>query len=145
MDKLYKRIFEDFLYSSDSLWVYKDDKMLFNSNKDRLFPLLEYIAKLSYRYRWVTIFDKVIGNAAALLCFKANCREVYSHVASQMAIKTLDRYGIKYYFTKIVPYIKQMSSEQMCPMEKLSIGKSPEEFYEIMKCHRRFDQPGKFL
>ena len=71
-----------------------------------------------------------MGNAAALLAIKANCREVYSPLGSQIAVKTLDKYGVKYYLTEIVPYILQPDGVSMCPMEKLSIDKEPEEFYQ---------------
>ncbi|MFC1874682.1 DUF1893 domain-containing protein [Chloroflexota bacterium] len=127
-----KGLFKEFLISKDSLWVYKGNNLLFSSNRDRLLPLLEYIYVFATSYTEVAIFDKIIGNAAALLCIKANCSEVYSSVASQMATKTLDKYGIRYHFTQIVPYIQQPHSEEMCPMETLSIDKSPGEFYEIM-------------
>ena len=74
-----------------------------------------------------------MGNAAALLSVKASCREVYSPLGSQLAIKTLEKYGIKYQLTKTVPYIQNATGEDMCPMEKLSIDKEPEEFYKAVK------------
>ena len=68
-----------------------------------------------------------------LLCIKAHCREIYSPLGSQLAGKTLDRYGITYHFNKVVPFIQQANRKDMCPMEKLSIGKGPEEFYQALK------------
>jgi len=50
-----------------------------------------------------------------------------------LAVKTLDRYDIKYHITEIVPYIQKLNEADMCPMEKLSINKEPEEFYQVMK------------
>lgn len=73
-----------------------------------------------------------MGNAAALLSIKAGCREVYSPLGSQLAIKTLEKYGIKYHLVEIVPYILQPDGRKMCPMEKLSIDKEPEEFYKLV-------------
>ena len=125
-------LIKEFLISKDSLWVYKNGKLLFSSRRDGLLPLLEYINMFSTGYTDVEVFDKVIGNAAALLCIKANCCEVYSPVASQLAVKTLYKHGIKYHLDCIVPYIKQKSSEEMCPMERLSIDKNSDEFYKIM-------------
>ena len=81
----------------------------------------------------MAIFDKVMGNAAVLLSIKAGCREVYSPLGSQLAVKTLDRYGIKYHLTEIVPYIRKPNGEDMCPMEKLPLNKEPEEFYELIR------------
>ncbi len=126
-------LFDEFLASNNTLQIYKDKKLLFSSNKNGLLPLLEYIDRFAPHYQPVVIFDKIMGNAAALLSIKANCREVYSPLGSQLAVKTLDKYGIKYHLSEISPCIQKPDSEDMCPMEKLSINKEPEEFYEIIR------------
>jgi hypothetical protein len=130
---MYTPLFNEFLVSADSLQVYKDSKLLFSSSKDRLLPLLEYIERFAPHHRQVVVFDKIMGNAAALLSVEASCREVYSPLGSQLAVKTLEKYGIKYHITEIVPYIQQPNGEDMCPMEKLSLDKGPEEFYEVIR------------
>ena len=129
---MHKHLFNEFSASSDTLQVYKDDKLLFSSSKDRLLPLLEYIERDAPHHQQVLIFDKILGNAAALLSVKASCQKVYSPLGSQLAVKTLDKYGIKYHLTEIVPYIKKANGEDMCPMEELSLDKEPEEFYEAV-------------
>jgi len=126
---MYERIFNEFLKSGDTLRVYQDEKLLFSSNGDRLQPLLEYIDRFVPHQQQTVVFDKIMGNAAALLCIKASCQEVYSPLGSQLAVKTLDKYDIRYHLTRIVPYIQKPDSEEMCPMEALSIGKNPDEFY----------------
>ena len=128
-----KPLFNEFLTSGDTLQVYKDDKLIFSSRKDRLLPLLEYFDRFAPYYQQVVIFDKIMGNAAALLSVKASCQEVYSPLGSQLATKTLDRYGIKYHITEIVSHIQKPNEEDMCPMEKLSMNKTPEEFYEVIR------------
>ena len=95
--------------------------------------MLEYADRFSPYPEGVVIFDKMIGNAAALLAVRINCREVYSPLGSELAIKTLDKYGINYHFTRTVPFIMRPDGKDMCPMEKLSIGKNPEEFYLAVK------------
>jgi len=126
-------LFNDFLLSDNTLQVYQGSELLFSSNKDRLLPLLEYLDSLAPSQQHVIIFDKILGNAAALLCIEANCQEVHSPLGSQLAITTLEKYGVKYHITEIVPNIVQPNKEDMCPMEKLSIDKEPAEFYEVMK------------
>lgn len=126
-------LFNEFLISSDTLQVYKGDRLIFRSNKDRLLPLLEYIDGFASYNQEVEIFDKIMGNAAALLSVKAACRKVYSPLGSELAIKTLSNYDVEYHLTEIVPHIQNRSQEDMCPMEKLSINKSPEEFYEAIR------------
>ena len=129
---MYISLFKEFLISNDTLRVYKDGKLLFGSTGDRLLPLMEYINDFCHDYRQVIVFDKIMGNAAALLCVKAACQEVYSPLGSQLAVNTLDRYDIRYHITQIEPYIRKPDSEDMCPMEKLSLNKEPEEFYEVI-------------
>lgn len=76
---MYMPLFNEFLLSADTLQAYKEDKLLFSPNKDRLLPLLEYI-------------------------------------------------------DSFVPYRHQKDNGQdMCPVERSSVNKEPEEFYEVVK------------
>jgi len=120
--------FQNFLMSSDSLHVYDVSKLIFTSDKAGLVPLLEYINRFSPFHQRVTIMDKIMGNGAALLSVLANCQEVYSPLGSQLALSILDKYHISYHITNVVPYIRKTSGREMCPMEKLSLHKDPEEF-----------------
>jgi len=129
---MYERLFNEFAAIDDTLRVYDGDKLVFSSRKDRLLPLMEYLDRFAREHAGVVIFDKIIGNAAALLAVKARCREVFSPMGSELAIQTLEKYGINYNFTRIVPTIQRADGEDMCPMEKLSIGKEPDEFYQTM-------------
>jgi len=125
--------FQKFLMSSDSLHVYEASKLIFTSDKSGLLPLLEYINQCSPLHQRVIIIDKVMGNGAALLSILANCQEVYSPLGSQLAINTLDKYHISHHITNTVPYIKKTPDGEMCPMEKLSLHKDPEEFYTAVR------------
>ncbi len=127
------RKFTEFLASRDTFRVYMGKRLLFASSKERLLPLLEYMDNFLPYAAGVIVFDRVVGNAAALLLKKILCREVYSELGSETAIKTLLSSGIDYHFNKTVPYIENDSRQDMCPMEKLSLGKSPEEFYGLLK------------
>lgn len=129
---MYQRIFSEFAASDDTLRVYEVDRLVFSSRKDRLLPLMEYIDRFAPDHRGVVIFDKIIGNAAALLAVKAGGREVFSPLGSELAVQTLEKYGIAYHFTRTAPNIQRADGEDMCPMEKLSIGKEPDEFYREM-------------
>ena len=129
---MYQPFFNEFLTSKNTLRVYKSSQLIFSSDKDRLLPLLEYLDKFGSHHQKVVIFDKIVGRAAALLLIQANCREVYSPLGSQLAIKVLDEYGIKHHLTQTVPCI-QKPNKDMCPMEALSIGKEPEEFYQLIR------------
>ena len=129
---MYKPLFDEFLASSNTLQVYEGGKLIFASQKDRLLPLVEYIENFAANHRDVIIFDKIMGRAAALLCIKASCREVYSPLGSQLAIEALEEHGVKHHLSQIVPCIRKPNGEDMCPMEKLSLDKTPEEFYQSL-------------
>jgi len=130
---MYERLFHKFAKGSRSLQVYQGYRLIFESSKDRLTPLLEYIERFASHHNDVVVFDKITGNAAALLLVKANCRKVYSPLGSALAIDTLTKYGIEYHFTKTIDCIQKPDGQGMCPMEKLSLNKEPEEFYRAMK------------
>ena len=129
------RLFQSFTESQDTLCVLEGDEKLFTSQDDALFPLLEYIGRFSHLHHNVTILDKTVGNAAALLSIKVGASEVYSPLGSQFAADTLSRYKREYHFTKTVPFILARNGKDMCPMEKLSLSRnmSPDEFYETVR------------
>lgn len=129
---MYLLPFNDFLVSGDSLRVYRQKELVFSSTRDRLLPLMEYLDRFADAQP-VVVFDKIVGNAAALLAIKAGCRELYSPFASQLAIDTLERYGVRHRLGEVVAYIQRAGQPEMCPMERLSLGKEPEEFYRLMK------------
>jgi hypothetical protein len=126
-------LFRAFLAGDDTLRIYDDGVLVYSSKKDRLLPLMDYIAARDAGDRPVTIYDKIMGNAAALLAVKVNCREVYSPLGSDFAVRTLDEYGIEHHLTRTVPYILREDGRDLCPMERLSIGKDPEEFYLALR------------
>jgi type IV secretory pathway VirB6-like protein len=82
-------LYPDFLASDDTLRIYTGGMLAFTSKKDRLLPLLDYLAAYGAICQTVTIYDKVIGNAAALLAIRANASGVYSPLGSELAVKTL--------------------------------------------------------
>ena len=128
-----KDFLQELSISGNTLRVYDQRCMLiYFSNMDRLKPLIEYINLYSHKYTNIIIADRIMGNAAALLSIKAGCKEIYSPIGSQIAEESLKRYGISYHITSIVPYISQPEKTIMCPMEKLSVGRSPNEFFELI-------------
>ena len=123
-------LFARFVSSSDTFRVYHQGKLIFKSKKEQLRPLLDYIDRFSPRVKGVVIFDRIVGNAAALLLKKAFCLEIYSPLGSEFAARTLSEQGMEYHFSRTVPYIMNKAEDDICPMEKLSLGKNPEEFFQ---------------
>ena len=128
----YKDLYKAFLTSDDTLMIYREEKLVFSSQNERLMPLMDYLHS-NVDLEPVVIFDKVMGNAASCLTVQANAKEVFSPLGSELGIKTLKKNKITYHLDKVVPYIMQDNGVDMCPMEKLSKDKTPEEFYGEMK------------
>jgi hypothetical protein len=124
--------FNEFLTSADTFRVYRGKRILFTSGKDRLAPAVEYIEKFPHK-DGVIVYDRIVGNAAALLLQIIGCRTVFSELGSENAIKTLESAGIKYHFNETVNCIMNDSGQDMCPMEKLSLGKNSVEFLKALK------------
>ncbi len=129
---MYTDLYRAFLESDDTLRIFQEKALIFSSIKDRLLPLMDYLSQ-HQPVEPVVIFDRVMGNAAALLAVKAKASEVYSPLGSELGIKTLKKHNIKYHLDTVVPYIMRPDGKEMCPMEKLSIGKTTEEFYQEMR------------
>lgn len=129
--------FETFLKSLDAIWIIDPDGIIFQSQRRGIAPLLCYIEQTPLP-KEVVIFDKVTGNAAALFMKKACCREVFSAIGSDLAAETLKGFGIISHFTQTVPYIINREGSGMCPFETMSLGKSPDEFYELVKTNPLF-------
>ena len=126
-------LFHYFRESKDRLRVYHGAELIFSSKDDGLESLVDYVIKFVPEAGEVLIFDRVVGNAAALLLKLALCTEVWSSLGSERAAQTLSNFGIRYHFGSEVPYILNRQSSDICPFEKLSMDKTPDEFYETIK------------
>ncbi len=124
---------EEFHNSADTLRVYKGGSLIFRSDKDRLAPLIDFLRDFAPAGGQAYFLDRVVGNAAALLLVKARCSEVYSEVGSELAAHTLRDAGITFEFKLTVPFIVNQSGDDMCPMEKLSLDKTPEDFWQELQ------------
>jgi hypothetical protein len=125
--------FEDFLKSDLTLQVFSENKIIFQSRKEGVRGLVEFIEKYGRENKEIVIFDKVVGNAAALLFAFLGAKEIFSQIGSQLAEKTLKEFKIKYYFKETIVNILNKDETDLCPFEKLSLGKSPQEFYDCLK------------
>lgn len=139
---MYANQFHNFLLSTDNLQVYERGELLYSSDKDLLVPWLEYIDMFAPYVQRTVIFDKIIGNASALLAVMAGCRKLCSALGSRLAVLTLEKYHIKYQFIQTAPYIHGTGGKDMCPLEKLSLNKAPEEFYESIRYQLLLEHQG---
>jgi hypothetical protein len=137
--KVTPELFADFVQSEDTLRVYQDGECVFASTRDVLAPLVEYILNMKVA-RPVVVLDRVTGNAAALLAIKAGAVSIFSPLGSELAAKTLSEYQIDHYIERVVPFILAANGKDMCPMESLSRGKTPDEFFDALTRRQKAPQ-----
>ena len=117
-----------------SIVVVKNGTILTKKQGNGIKPILEAIEELEQDMKGSTIGDRILGKASALLCVYAKASGVYSKQATKTAIAVLIRAGIPGQTDNMVPYIKNMNGDGLCPFEKmLSDTDSPEEAYRILK------------
>jgi hypothetical protein len=126
-------LYNRFLDSNDTLRIYEGNTLIFSSAKEHLLPLMEYLASPAVTCGPLVVFDRIMGNAAALLSVKAGAGEVFSPLGSELAVRTTRKYGVACHLAITVPFILRADGARMCPMEKLSIGKEPDGFYNELK------------
>ncbi len=130
--------FEEFLKSSWGLELClpagrQGLKIIFRSKKSGVKGLLDFIKESGEKRAGLIIFDKIVGQAVVLLAVYLKAKEVYGGTGSELAVNALEKYKIKFYFQKTVPNILNRDKTDLCPLEKLSIDKTPEEFYNSLK------------
>lgn len=127
-----KQEFEKFLKSSWGLELWLGNKTIFRSKKSGVRGLLDFINERGGGQEGIVIFDKIVGQAVAFLAAYLGAKEVYGGTGSELAAKALEKYKIKFHFQKTIPNILNRDKTDLCPMEKLSIDKAPEEFYKCL-------------
>lgn len=136
-----RKSFKKFISSSWGLEIWRRGEIIFRSKKLGVKGLLDFIIEHGRRHRNLVIFDKIVGQGAALLAVYLGVKEVYGAVGSKLAAEVLRKYKIKFCFQQTIPCILNKNKTDICPIEKLSLDKTPEKFYY---CLRRAcdDSPG---
>ena len=124
---------EQFLANGQSLVVYRGNEVVFSSESSDLRPLMEFIDGAEEECGELTLFDKYVGRAAGLLMALIKPRLVYAGIISEGGIETLEKYAIPFEAVRRVRYLMGMASDDMCQWEKISLGKSPGQFWELLK------------
>ncbi len=128
-----KKNFDVFLESNFELEIWAEDKIVFQSEERGLKGLLDFIAKSSHKFKGSVIFDKKVGRGVALLVEYLGAKMVFGKVGSKLAEESLKNAKIDFYFKETVEKILNKNGNDMCPIEKLSIEKTPEDFLKALK------------
>ena len=122
--------FGDFLMIKHSLELKFEDKIIFSSNGKWLYPLFDlekFLQKKDYDLTEITLYDKIIGKASALMIARLGIRKVNGGIVSKPAEAAFKKWKIDYTIETSVNFID-------CKTEKLLKDISdPEEVYQIIK------------
>jgi len=128
-----KSEFNEFLKSTITLEIWSGSGVAFRSEKEGLKGLMEFIEVYGRNIKDIMVFDKIAGRGAVLLTAYIGGKEIDAKIGSIVAGDAAQSLGIKFYFQEMVPQILNDLGTDMCPTEKLSTLKSPEEFYLALK------------
>ena len=98
-----------------------DHDRILTSKKTGIAPLLE---------RWesrealhdVSVADRIVGKAAAMLLLLMGAAEVYGSVMSEPARQLLTEAGVSVSYGELVPVIVNRKGDGPCPMEQTVAG-----------------------
>jgi hypothetical protein len=117
-----------------SLVLEKDGTILWSSDKSGIRPLMECVGRFKGNERDCTLYDRVVGLAAArLIVYSGMISLVYTPVGSEQARAHLGQAGIPFEAGTVVPKILNKDRTTMCPMETRAQGKDDSGFYAELK------------
>ncbi len=124
---------EEFLASKLSLQIYRDGSPVFESKASDLTPLIEFMDTPDRPGTKLTIYDKYVGRAAALLMSLISPDMVYAGVISEGGAEQLRSVGIPYEADETVKWLMGVASQGMCGWEKMAMGKTPDQFLTVLR------------
>lgn len=117
----------EFLETDLSLIIYDDGRELFRSTASNLEPLVAFL-KMGINTRGaVTVFDRYVGRAAALLISTLRAKKVYTGVISEGGAVVFEETGLEFEAGERAKYLMGVASADMCRWEKMAVGKTPQE------------------
>ncbi|MCB2171446.1 DUF1893 domain-containing protein [archaeon] len=119
--------------TGNSLMIYKEGELFFESDLKGIRPHLKAINELGSELEGTLMVDKILGRAAAFLVIYSKAGEAISAVLSTPGKQVLDKYGLKYSYREEVPHIKLENGVIYCPFERMVQGiDDPVEAYEAI-------------
>jgi len=114
--------------------ILEADRVIFRSRAAAIKPVIRFI-KSGGRERGadsLVIYDKYVGRAAALLMSLVSPKLVCTPVLSESGEQTLKQFDIPFQADRRVKYLMGIASADMCKWEKMTLGKTPEEFWAML-------------
>ncbi len=124
---------KELLSKNLSVIIRKDNKTIFQSSGHMLHDLARCVRMHKREMENAVAIDRVVGLAAARLLAYARVKEVHALLASEFAIRYLQKRGIPIYARKVVKSILNRGKTDMCPMERMALAcRSDAEFYKMI-------------
>ena len=123
-------------FSSYSLAIIKDSKIVHSSQQSGLRPLAEAVNSFKGKLDNCILHDKVIGLAAArIIVFSEMIDSVKTNLMSEQAKALLEENGTALEAAETVQNIMNKDKTDICPMEKKAqeITNNKEFFLELLK------------
>jgi len=129
--------------TGNSLMIYSDGRLIFQSASKGIRPHLEAIETHGEALRGTLMVDKIVGRAAALLILYSGAAEAQAHVLSRPGRQVLDMYGLPTSYVELVDHIKMKDGSIYCPFERMVQGVTdPDEAYAaIVEKMRSLNEP----
>jgi hypothetical protein len=119
--------------TGNSLMVYKDGELIFESNLGGIRPHLKAIDELGAKLEGTLMVDKILGRAAAFLVIYSKAAEAITKIVSTPGKQVLNKYNIKYSYGEEVPHIKTENGVIYCPFERMVQDiEDPDEAYRAI-------------
>ena len=80
-------------------------------------PVIDRLNEDIYYFKGLSVADKIIGKASAMLLCLSGVKEVYAAVLSKSGQEIFDKYGVAYEYGELTDYIVNRKGDDMCPME----------------------------
>ena len=81
-------------------------------------PVINKINERIDYFNNLSVADKIVGKASAMLLCLSGAKEVDCIVLSKTGKDILEKYGVIYKYEQLVDYIINRTHDDMCPMEK---------------------------
>jgi zinc transport system ATP-binding protein len=99
-----------------TLQVFSGETLIFLSDGKWLYPLFEledFLANADWEPATLTVRDKIVGRAAALLLIRLGIRDVRAGIMSRLGREALERYVVRYEYDTLVDRIDCRTEEML--------------------------------
>jgi len=108
--------------SGNSLMIYKDGELLFESDLGGIRPHLTAINKHGGDLEGTLMVDKILGRAAAFLVVYSKAAEAITNIVSTPGKQVLEENHLKFSYREEVAHIKMKNGVIFCPFESMVQG-----------------------